>query len=60
MPAIYARPTPIQAKAFVTTVDVPLRFAKSRAVGAHVGLTPQAVNPAKSSAVAGPRNAAKP
>lgn len=32
---------PVVALTFVATVDVPSRFAKSRAVGVHVGLTPQ-------------------
>ena len=32
---------PIVALTFVATIGVPSRFAKSRAVGAHVGLTPQ-------------------
>lgn len=34
-------PGPVVALTFVATVDVPSRFAKSRAVGVHVGLTPQ-------------------
>lgn len=32
---------PITALAFVATIDDPARFAKSRGVGAHLGLTPR-------------------
>ncbi len=35
---------PITALAFKTGVDVPERFAKSKTVGAHFGLTPRKFN----------------
>jgi transposase len=34
-------PGPLVALTFRATVDVPARFARSRAVGAHFGLTPR-------------------
>jgi len=37
---------PVMALTFQATVDVPARFAKSRAVGTHFGLNPlKAISP---------------
>ena len=48
----------LSALAYVSTVEDPGRFGRSRSVGAHLGLTPDNINLAKSIAAAGYRGAA--
>jgi transposase len=45
----------LSALAYVSTVEDPARFSRSRSVGAHLGLTPRHINRARSIAVAGYR-----
>jgi len=46
--------------AYVSSVEDPTRFSRSRSVGAHFGLTPEQYHQAKWTAVAGYRNMATP
>ena len=51
---------PITALAFKATIDDPARFARSRSVGAYVGLTADATLQARSTGVVASRSAVMP
>ena len=51
---------PITALAFKATIDDPARFARSRSVGAYVGLTSRRTPPGRSIGQAGILNAVTP